>query len=243
MTKVRDILTDSLVELGVLDPSENISADAAKHALREFNRMIQTWNIEDLMVYTVNRQTFPLVPGQQVYTIGVGGNFNTTTPIRPGQIDMVSVLFGTPAVEIPIDILNDEEWRDMSVKQVNSTFPLMVWSNGNYPLNQLSFWPVPQMVNDVVLYIWGQTTSFTNINADVTFPQGYEDLMVPSLALRLGPSYGVTPSSVTAAKAQSAKTLIKRMNWEPTYRSADSAIMGNGTGADIWRKSRGYVLD
>lgn len=243
MTKVRDILTDSLIEIGVLDPSESIDATVAQFALREFNRMIQAWNTEDLMVYTVNRQLFPLVPGQQVYTLGVGGNFNTTTPVRPGQIDMVSVLFGSPAVEIPIDILNDEEWRDMSVKQVNSTFPLMVWSNGNYPLNDLSFWPIPQMVNSVVLYIWGQTTEFPDVNATVTFPQGYEDAMVPSLALRLCPSYGVQPNPMTIAKAQAAKTRIKHLNSEPTYRSADSVVMGNGTGADIWRKSRGYVLD
>lgn len=243
MTKVRDILTDALVELGVLDPSESIDAGSAARALRELNRTIQALNIDGPMVYTVNRQLFSLVPGQQVYSIGVGGNFNTTTPVRPGQIDMVSVLFGTPAVEIPIDILNDEEWRDMSVKQVDSTFPLMVWSNGNYPMNELTFWPVPKMVNSVVLYIWGQTTEFANINADVVFPQGYEDFLVNTLALRLGPSYGIQPNAVTAAKAQQAKSLIKSLNWEPTYRSADPAIMGNGTGADIWRKSRGYVLD
>lgn len=243
MTKVRDIITDALVELGIQDPSENINAQAAQHALREFNRMIQTWNIDGLLVYTSNRVLFPLVVGKQVYSIGVGGDFNTTTPIRPGQIDMVSVLFGNPPVEIPIDILNDEEWRDISVKQVDSTFPLMVWSNGNHPLNQLTFWPVPKMVNSVVLYLWGEATSFTDINADVVFPQGYEDLMVPSLAIRLSPSYGVQPNAMTGAKAQQAKTLIRRMNWEPTYRSADPAIMGNGSGADIWRKSRGYVLD
>ncbi len=243
MTKVRDILTDALIEIGALDPSESIEATAAARALREFNRMIQTMNIDGPMIYTVNRQLFSLVPGQQSYTIGVGGNFNTTTAVRPGQIDMVSVLFGSPAVEIPIDILNDEEWRDMSVKQVNSTFPLMVWSNGNYPLNELSFWPVPQMVNSVVLYIWGQTTGFADVNVDVVFPQGYEDFLVNALAMRLAPSYDRQPSPVTAAKAQQAKTLIKHLNWEPTYRSADSAIMGNGAGAEIWRKSRGYVLD
>ncbi len=243
MTKVRDILNDALVEIGALDPTESIDAAAASHALREFNRMIQAWNIEDLMVYTVNRQEFPLVIGKQSYTIGVGGDFVTTTPIRPGQIDMVSVLFGSPAVEIPIDILNDEQWRDMSVKQVNSSFPLMVWTNGNYPLNELFFWPIPQTVNNVVLYLWGQAPEFTSVNTDVVFPQGYEDAMVPSLALRLAPSYGKDPSPVTVAKAQQAKTLIRRMNWEPTYRSADSVILGNGTSADIWRKSRGYVLD
>ena len=241
MTKVRDILNDALIELGVLDPSETIDAGAANRALREFNRMIQALNIDGPMVYTVNRQLFSLVPGQQVYSIGVGGDFNTTMPIRPGQIDMVSVLFGNPAVEIPIDILNDEEWRDMSVKQVNSTFPLMVWSNGNYPLNELSFWPIPQMVNSVVLYIWGQTTGFTSINEDVTFPQGYEDFLVNTLALRLGPSYGIQPNGVTAAKAQQAKTLIKQLNWEPTYRSVDSALSGSHN--NIGQRSRGYVVD
>lgn len=241
MTTVRELIGDSLIQLGVLAAQDSMQAEDAAFGLRELNRMIASWNTEDLMVYTVDRSTFPFVVGKQTYTLGVGGDFNTTYAVRPGQIDMVSALVN--GVEIPIEILNDEQWRDTSVKSVNSTFPLAVWSNGNYPLNTLTFWPIPQQVNTVVLYLWGQTTAFASVNTTVTLPQGYEDAIVSNLAVRLSPGYGVQPSPVLVEQSKLSKQRIKEMNWEPTYRSVDGVLLGNGASNSIWRKSRGYVLD
>lgn len=239
MTTVRDILTDALLELGVIDPSETISAGAAKTALRGLNRLVESWANEDLMIVTKDRLTFGLVGGQQSYTIGVGGDFNTTYPVRPGQIDLVSVVVN--GVEIPIDVMNDEQWRDVTVKTTPSTFPLQVWANGNYPLNVLYFWPVPTAVNPLVMTVWGQIVDFASINDDVTLPSGYEDALVYNLAVRLAPQYGKEISPITASLAQSSKAMIKRMNWEPTYRSSDGYFSGGMN--TIGQRSRGYCID
>ena len=239
MTQVRDMLTDALLQLGVFDPSEAIDASAANSALRELNRMLSSWANEDLMIPTKDRLTFNLVGGQQAYTIGVGGNFNTPYAVRPGQIDLVSVVVN--GVEIPIDTLNDEEWRDITVKTTPSTFPLQVWANGNYPLDVLYFWPVPTAPNQLIMTVWGQIVAFTTINQTVTLPAGYEDAIVPNLAVRMAPSYGVNPSPVTVSLAQSTKRRIKEMNFEPTYRTVDGALLG--TMSSIGQRSRGYVVD
>lgn len=239
MTKVRDLLSDALIQAGILDPSESIVASQATYALRELNRLLSSWANEDLMIPTKDRLTFNLVGGQQSYTIGVGGGFNTTYPVRPGQIDYVSVLVN--GVELPVEVLNDEQWRDITVKSVSSTFPLQMWANGNYPLNTLYFWPIPNTANPLVMSVWGQITAFADINATVTLPQGYEDAIIPALALRLGPAYGLQPSPVLASMAQGAKARIKAMNWEPAYRSVDSALTSGKT--NIGQKSRGYVVD
>lgn len=241
MTTVRELLTDAFIQVGVQDPSEAMDADKAAFALRELNRMIQAWQTEDLMVYTVDRSVFTLTPGKQAYTIGVGGEFVTTSPIRPGQIDMVSVLVTTGSNEIPLEILNDEQWRDIVVKPTSGSYPLQMWSNGNYPLNSLYFWPIPNDAYQVVLYLWGQTNSFPDVNATVSLPQGYEDAIVPNLAVRLSPGYGMQPSPVLIQLAQSSKSLIKKMNWEPLYRRVDSALAGFGS--NVGQLSRGYVVD
>lgn len=238
MTTVRDILTDALLQIGVLDPSEAIQPEAASAALRELNRMIASWNAEDLMVYTVDREVYPLIIGKQFYTIGTGGDFNAP---RPVVIDMASVLISGSTVELPIEIYNDEQWRDTTVKQVNSSFPLVMWANGNYPLNTLAFWPIPQGDCSLVLYAWGQTSAFSDVNATVSFPQGYEDALVQNLAVRLAPVYGAQPNPVTVQQSAATKARIKRINWEPVYRSADSVLLGTRT--DIGQKSRGYVID
>ena len=88
MTVVRDLLQDALIEIGVLAPSDAMQPEDAAYALRLFNRLLAKWNSENLMVYTVNRQVFNLVAGQQVYTLGTGGDFNVPRPVR---IQMASV--------------------------------------------------------------------------------------------------------------------------------------------------------
>ena len=242
-THVRDLITDSLLELGMLDPSEDVSAGAGNSALRELNRMVSSWANDDLMIYTVDRRTFAMVANQQDYTIGVGGIFNTPYPVRPGQINLVSVILN--GVELPVEILNDEQWRDIALKApyqtVPSTIPLYMWADGNYPLDGLHFYPVPTGPIPLIMSVWGQITAFGSMNDVVTLPQGYEDAIVKNLAIRLGPQYGVQASPATMALAQSSKMRIRSQNWEPTYRSVDPVLAG--VGSNIGRRSRGYVVD
>lgn len=243
MTLVRDLLTDALLQLGVLDPSEAIDAGAANAALRELNRMVSSWANDDLMIYTVDRRTFAMIANQQDYTIGVGGTFNTPYPVRPGQINLVSVILN--GVELPVQILNDEQWRDIALKgpyqTVPSTIPLYMWADGNFPLDGLHFYPVPTTGIPIIMSVWGQITAFQSINDVVMLPQGYEDAIVQSLAVRLSPQYGIQPNPATVSLAQNAKMHIKSQNWEPTYRSVDSALAG--VGSNIGRLSRGMVVD
>lgn len=239
MTKARDLINDALIQAGVQDPSESMEASKAAFGLRELNRMLGSWANEDLMIPTKDRLTFNLVNGQQSYTLGIGGAFNTTYPVRPGQIDLVSVIVN--GVELPVEVLNDEQWRDITVKAVSSTFPLQMWANGNYPLNTLYFWPIPTGPNQLVMSLWGRITAFANLGVDAALPEGYEDAIIPNLALRLGPAYGTQPNPVLNQIAQSAKGRIKAMNWEPSYRSVDSALTSGKT--NIGQKSRGYVVD
>lgn len=239
MTTVREILTDALIETGIIDPSEAIDANQAAWALRHLNGMLEAWQNDDLLIYTVDRTLYSTVANQQSYTLGVGGNWVTTEAIRPGQIDMVSVMVGT--VEIPIAVLNDEQWRDVTLKNTPSSFPLMMWSNGNYPLNSLYFWPIPTGVYSIVLYTWGQVASFPDVNATVTLPKGYRDALVFNLAKRLASGMATQASPNTIEEARKALATIKKMNWEPTYRSVDSALLGNHN--NIAQRSRGMVVD
>lgn len=239
MTTVRSILEDALVEATVLDPDMAMPANDAARCLRALNRMLSSWQTEDLMIYSTDRLSFNLVAGQQSYTIGVGGNFVTPYAVRPGQIDMASVIMN--GVELPIEVMNDEQWRDVTLKSVTSTFPLQMWANGDYPLNTLYFWPIPAQINALVLYLWHQTVEFASVNATVSLPQGYEDALVLNLAVRLAPGYGMQASPTTIEMAKQAKANIKKMNWEPVYRSVDSVLAGSHN--SIGQRSRGYVVD
>ena len=228
MSKVRDLIQDALIEIGVFTPSESIPAEDIQFALRTLNRMVSVWNTQDLMVYTVNRQVFNLVSGQQTYTLGTGGNFNIPRPVK---IPMASVLINNASstpLEIPIDILGDEEWQQISLKQSPSTFPVKVWITGDVPLNNLWFWPVPQdSTVQVVLYCWGQIQPYTSLNTDVVFPNGYDEAIVTNLALMLSSSYGVSALDSLRGRAVISKSSIESMNVEALYAAVDAGIVGN----------------
>ena len=228
MTTVRELCNDALIELGVLDPSEQMDGGSAAYALRTLNRMLQVWNTQSLMVYTVNRNIFNIVAGKQTYTLGTGGDFNMS---RPTRIDMVSIIVnsGLYPLEKEVQILTDDEWRAVTLKSTPSIWPTQVWITGNMPLNSLVFWPVPQdSTVDVVLYSWGRMDGFTSINDSVTLPNGYEEAIVTNLAMFLSSSYGIQPSSALGMRAAMSKDAIQSLNVEPLWASSDDGLLGKG---------------
>ena len=242
MTTVRELLADAMIELGIIMPLEAMTADQAVHGLRVLNRMIQQWDAEELMIYTLDRDIFSFVAGQQSYTLGTSANFNLA---RPVSIHMASVYDSALAlpVEIPISILTDEEWRNVSVKLTPSTFPTCMWVSGSLPANTLWFWPVPSVATwRLVLYSWGNTADFTSINDAVVFPKGYEEAIVTNLAVRMASSYGVPPDGGLIQRANQAKDIIASLNMDPLYASIDSSLLSS-KGGSLANRSFGLIVD
>lgn len=208
MATVRDLITDSLSILGAIGIGETPSADEAAQGLRFLNGMVESWNLERLMVYAVTRHSFPLVPSQASYTIGVGGNFNVA---RPTRIELAAIeLVQNNNIELPLQMLTIDEWNQLALKSTTSTFPQYLFYINNYPLGVLYFWPVPTQINNVILWLWNQISAFTNLSDTITLPQGYWRALVHNLAVELAPQYGKPVAAETAALATQAKELVKR---------------------------------
>lgn len=243
MTTVRELIQDAVYLLGVVDPTESLNASFAAQGLRRLNAMLQTWSAESLMVYTQNREVFPLVVGQQDYTLGPGGNFNTTRPIWFDQASIIPTA-SAPTLEIPLKIDSDEDWQDVSIKSINSTFPLEVHPLGNFPLNTLQFWPIPTAACSVVLYLPQQLGAFTSVDDTVLLPPGYEEAIIYNLAARMAPMFGTATPPDVARVAISSKDTLKSQNMVPSILAVDSALCGNMTGPSLSAiKSKGYVVD
>lgn len=243
MSKVRDLIQDALIEIGVFAPSDPIPAEDIQFALRTLNRMISVWNTQDLMVYSLNRETFNLVAGKQTYTLGTGGDFNIPRPVKiPNASVLINNATPTP-LEIPIDILTDQEWQNISLKQTPSTFPVKMWMTGDVPLNYLWFWPLPQdSTVKIVLYCWGQVQPYTALNTDVIFPNGCDEAIVTNLALMLSSSYGVAALDSLRGRAVIAKGSIESMNMEPVFAAVDAGLVGN-RGRTLAIETQGLLVD
>src|ERR1700691_5676144 len=84
-----DIITDALVACGSQSAGEPVSADDAQAGLRILNQMMDVWNSLRLMIYTIQRITFPLLANKQTYSVGFGGDVNIP---RPPRIEKYSII-------------------------------------------------------------------------------------------------------------------------------------------------------
>ncbi len=67
--------------INVKDQVEPLQAAWAIDGLRRLNNMIRLWETESLTIPYVDREVFPLVANQNTYTIGPGGQFETSRPM------------------------------------------------------------------------------------------------------------------------------------------------------------------
>jgi len=209
MTTVLEIITDALQDAGILSSNETPNATDGQKAFRLLNRMLEADSTEDLMIYNNTFEVFPLVNGQAVYTIGAGGDFNTTRPVDITEIYMRD----TNGNDLPVKLLTYEEYADILSKSVQESLALGAWYNSGMPFSQITFWPVPSQTSyRAVIWSWKLLTQFTSISDDVILPPGYEDYIESNLAVKACIAFSRPVPPDLMNWAMMAKAKLKRFN-------------------------------
>jgi hypothetical protein len=240
-----DLVASAMRLIGALASGETPSAAEANDGLVCLNDMLDSWQAERLMIFTINIQEFPLVPGQQVYTLGPGGNFNTVRPAKIERMSIVSLNNPAQPLELPIHMYTDRDWQHVPVKTgITSTLPLSVYDDGGYPLRNLSFWVIPNIVNNVRIYSWTALTNFPDLTTDITFPPGYKEAVRYNLAARLiaemPGEYAQVTVLVTQQLAVDSLARVKTMNL-PTIQAFVPALPGGSGGGHYDYRSDSIV--
>lgn len=231
MTSALDLITSSMRLATVLASGETPTADEATDGLKSLNDILENWSLENLSVWQQNNEQFTLVAGTASYTIGSGGTFNTTRPIRCGL--SYSRINGA---DFPMTQWGLEEYNAVPVKTAGGIPERYVYIN-DYPLGALIFYPVPSVASTLFLNV-DQILSFpVTLVTQLAFPPGYEKALRFNLAMNLAPEYGVTPPPSVGAIATSSKADIKRANKKRVVSAYDQTLLGQPAFA-YWQ--RGY---
>jgi hypothetical protein len=218
--------------IGALASGEVPTAAEANDALLVLNQLIDSWDADRLMCFTLTISEFPLVVGQQVYTLGTGGDFNIPRPARVERTSIVSLTNPAQPLELPIDYYTDLDWQDQPVKIINSSLPQAVYDDGAFPLRNLSFWPIPTQNVNTRLYCWTQLTMFDLNTTDVTFPPGYLEALRYNLATRLMAEmpgdYNAQTFSITTELAISTLARVRSINIPLIQSFCDPALSDDG---------------
>jgi hypothetical protein len=218
MTTFLDMATDSLNKLGVYAPGETISAADAALCLKVCNDMLDSWSNESLTCYAILEQSAPLQAGVGSYTIGTGGVFNMTRPIRILDGPGAAYLRDSNGNRYPMEVVPQDQWNLIwNLTSVSSNIPNTLFYDAQMPLGIMNVYPLysgglaMQMFWDSYL----QLTSFAALNTTVTLPPGYTKAIQDVLAIELGPYFkpdNWSPSQALVWAASQSKGNIKRAN-------------------------------
>jgi len=221
MPTARRLITNALRTLNVTASGETPSAAEASDALEVLNEMLEQWDLEELMVYTIVRNILTLTATQGTYTLGTGGDWNIARPIR---IDRAFFRETATELELPAKILSEEEYQGIRLKGTTGSWPRWIYNDRAYPLSTVTAWPVPAVGNQIVLYTWGQLGSIANLDTSWDFPPGYAMALRYNLAVALAPEFARKVSVELASWAASTKMKIKTVNTEVPILSVDPAL-------------------
>lgn len=207
----RTLIARSLRDLGVLAVGETPTGPEASDALIKLNELLEAWSLERLMIYAINEVTKTLTGADATYTIGSGGDINTSRPLRIEE----AVLRDAQNLDLPMRILTLEEYSSIALKSTTSTYSRWLYYDNAYPLGTITLWPVPSTSDKTLhLWLWQPLTSVASLDTSLNLPPGYTRALRTHLAADLAPEYGVEISAILAAVGADAKAAIKSQQSE-----------------------------
>jgi hypothetical protein len=247
---LKDFAYQALRDLGALRAGQGLGADELNDILQSANQMIDSWAIDDLMLFTWPSQIFNLQAMIQQYTIGPTGVF---VAVRPQEIEFANVILNTvnPVVRVPMDILDVVEWASIRVQQIPSALPLKLWYDRQFDADgngTIHIWPGPISNYDLELFIPQQLQSFVDATTVYTFPPGYAAAIRSNLAVSIAPMVEISNKLVRTDrqhkdmfaqvryKAAQDKELLESYNARAKVLPADPAFMSQR------RRGWNYVL-
>lgn len=192
--------------LGVISSGESASTEESADGLIAMNAMIDSWRNDRLMAFSLSETSKAMVVGDSSYTIGSGGDFNTT---RPTEIKHAYMIIGT--TEYPVQICTDSEWYAIEDRTSTSDLVEKIWYNPTMSTGTVNVWPVPNATNTLYLVVKTPVADLTLVGT-VALPPGWEKAIAYNLAIELAPEFTVQVPPAVMKGATESLAAIKRTN-------------------------------
>lgn len=211
MSTAVDLLTLALKDIGALGIGQAISPDDTADGLATLNMMLGEWQAERLSVYHLLDTAFTST-GAQSYTVGSGGNFNITRPVRIEAAYARLNAGSASAIDYQVTLLDSrEDYAKTALKGLTS-FPEFAFYDAAYPLGNLIFYPIPNASFELHILTMEVLPQFAAPGAVINLPPQYLSAIRYNLGLYLAPSYQIEPLPSLVRRAANAKRILKRMN-------------------------------
>ena len=207
MPTALQMITRAMRLNGDYEVGQTLSAEDASDGLYALNEMMESFNLQRLMIYNIIDEDFPLVEGQRSYTIGSGADFDTDRPISLEN----SCYIENAGIRYPVKIVNQPAIVGIPVPGV-TTMPSWVYYDTAYPTGTITFDCEPYAGLTFHLCSRKILQQFTDLTTSLSLPQGYQGVIEFTLAERLAPEYGHEAPPSVRQQAANYRRWLKTQN-------------------------------
>ena len=240
---VQELISNSLIDLGVLGQGQTASGTMANAALGKLNRLIAAWSTNRLLTHTISRVTWT-ISGASSYTVGTGA---TISILRPSTMNMQGsgVAFidtaSSTTTEIPLWELTDDAYQAIQNKSQTGTYPTSWYYNPTYtssaaPYGTLILWPLATSSTLTGVFYAPVAATSVALADTIALPPGYERFYETNLAYELTTGYPVPDALYQRVKAQAMESRgdIERVNTRLQDLTVDLALVPRAQQSNIY---------
>lgn len=222
MPSALEIITKAMKIGGMLAQNETPSSSEASDGLVSLNDLLDSWNLDETYIFTIQSETFPLVNNVNTYTIGQGADFDTDRPII-----FDSVVANLQGISYPLKQLNAQDYADIAYKANGTGIPEFYYCDFAFPVATIYLYGSPSSGLTLTIGKTQQLTQFADLTTQYEFPPGYNRLLNYGLALEIAPEYGMTLTQEAQFIASESKANVRNRNLgEPVMKTEVGYITG-----------------
>lgn len=204
------------------------STDDYADGLIALNAMLDSWRNDGLLCYAFQDETLTLASSDGSYTIGSGGDLNTTRPV-----EIVDAWIEASNISYPVRLIEDDEYAAIPDKTSTADWPDRANYRPTMTTGNLRVWPLPNATRTMKLTTRVVVASFAATTDTVTLPPGWDQLIDSNLAVNMAPEFPVPVPAETAKMARDSMRLVRRMNARPFKMQTELAALVERRNANI----------
>jgi len=228
MATINTLISDALIDLGRLSPSETIDPNDLVHGLRVANRLFGKWATKNLLIPYTTTESFA-GSGSASYTMGAAGTASSSRALR-----ILEAYCSDGSFDYPIDIITQREYNSISDKSYAGR-PEVLFYDPIYPIGILYLWRVPSASYTIYIDSVKILHATLSLGDTVTLSPEYEDFVVMGLRNRLAGSFGIQVTPYMLKEFTDAENDIKILNSanRSVIMDMPSIFGGGGTAYNI----------
>jgi len=196
-----DLIRATLRLIGAISSSETPNADESSDALEALNLMLGSWGASRFLSASTGKVTKTMT-GASSYTIGVGGDIDTTRPTA-----IYNAYWSDGGIDYTLENMDYSDYLEIGVKTVGG-IPSHIVLNPDNPLSTIFLYPIPS-TGTLTLELIRPETDLT-LADDLPYPPEWIRAMKFNLAVEISPEFGFTVSPELALMAQESKAIVMR---------------------------------